>query len=77
MACMRIRVNALVFVVGVIIFSSVRFLPIKTTKLNFYNSKKFKPKPVRTNRFRFGSVRFFNVNIQKNLYYFLGALRMI
>jgi hypothetical protein len=70
-------VNALVFVVGVIIFSLIRFLPIKTTKPNFYNSNKFKPKPVRIDWFWFGSVQFFNVNIRKNLYYFLGALRMI
>jgi hypothetical protein len=41
---------------GVIIFCLVWFLPIKTTKPNFYNSKKFKPKPVRTDRFRFGLV---------------------
>jgi hypothetical protein len=41
---------------GVIISCLVWFLPIKTTKPNFYNSKKFKPKPVRTDRFRFSLV---------------------
>jgi len=44
--------------VGVINFCWVWFLSIKTTKLNFYNSKKFKPK-LNQNRFQltgFGSV---------------------
>jgi len=67
-------VNALVFVVGVIIFSSVRFLPIKTTKPNFYNSKKFKPKPVQTNWFRFGLVWFgFLMSIYEKTYIIFGV----
>ena len=40
------------FQVGVIIFGSVRFLSKKITKPKL----KKKPKPVQTDRFRFGSV---------------------
>jgi len=40
----------------VIIFGSIQFLPIKTTKPKFYKIQKIKPKPVPTDRFRFSSV---------------------
>jgi ribosomal protein L7Ae-like RNA K-turn-binding protein len=43
------------FFLGVFIFSSVWFLLKKVTKPNFLK-KKTKPKPVQTDRFRFGSV---------------------
>jgi len=49
-------------VVGVIIFCSVRFLSKKVTKPNF----KKKPKPDQTNRFWFGSVRFFRAKTGSN-----------
>ena len=49
---------------GVIIFSSIRFLSKKIIKLKFFFLKK-KPKPGQTDRFRFGSVRFFQ---GKNLF---------
>jgi hypothetical protein len=44
--------------VGVFIFGSVRFLSKKVTKPIFLK-KKTELKPVQTDRFRFGSVRFF------------------
>jgi len=47
---------------GVIIFGSVRFLSKKVTKLKFFFFEKkteTEPKPGQTDRFRFGSVRFF------------------
>ena len=37
-----------------IIFGSVRFLPIKTTKPKFCKIQKIKPKPIQTDQFRFG-----------------------
>jgi hypothetical protein len=40
------------FSLGVIIFGSVRFLSKNVTKKNLI--EKFKPKPVQTDRFRFG-----------------------
>jgi hypothetical protein len=46
----------------VIIFGSVRFLSKKIIKLNFFFFEKkteTEPKPGQTDRFRFGSVRFF------------------
>jgi hypothetical protein len=43
-------------------FGSIRFLSKKVTKPNFYffiKKTETEPKPVQTDRFRFGSVRFF------------------
>jgi hypothetical protein len=40
----------------VIIFSSIRFLSKKVTKTGFLKKNKTKPKPVQTDRFRFGSI---------------------
>jgi hypothetical protein len=53
----RFMLDAL-FQVGVIIFGSVRFLPIKTNQTELFFFKK-QLKPSLTDRFRFGSV--FNV----------------
>ena len=39
---------------GVIIFGSVRFLPIKPTKLKFFKIQKLKSKPIQTDQFQFG-----------------------
>jgi len=53
----------------VIIFCLVRFLSKKVTKLKlFFFEKKTKtePKPGQTDRFRFGSVRFFRAKIGSN-----------
>jgi hypothetical protein len=54
--------------VGVSKSGSVRFLAKKLTKIKFWKTGKFKPEPVQTDRFRFGSVRFFTAK-PKNLYY--------
>jgi hypothetical protein len=48
---------SIVFMLGVIIFGSVRFYQKIVTKPKF----KKKPKPVQTDQFRFGSVRFGSV----------------
>ena len=57
----------------VIIFGSIRFLPIKTTKSKFWKKKtKTELNPIPTNRFRFGSV-FYVKNKKKKLYFFLTS----
>jgi len=53
----------------VIIFGSVRFLSKKVTKPKFFFLKKkteTEPKPGQTDRFRFGSVRFFRAKTGSN-----------
>jgi len=57
------------FKVGVIIFYSVRFLPIKSNQIDFF-IKKRQPKPVQTDRFRFGYFK----KTSKNLYCVLGLM---
>jgi hypothetical protein len=47
----------------VIIFGSIQFLSIKTTKPEFFKKQK-KPKPVQTDRFWFDSV-FYGKNLKK------------
>jgi len=62
----------------VIIFSSVRFLTIKTTKPKFCKIQKIKPKPVQTDRFRIGSDRLFyikNRNPTDRFQFGFGAVR--
>ena len=53
---------SIVFMLGVIIFGSVRFYQKIVTKPKF----KKKPKPVQTDRFRFGSVQFFRTKTSSN-----------
>jgi len=48
----------------VFIFGSVRFLSKKSNQTEFFFKKK--PKPVQTDRFRFGSVRFFRAKTGSN-----------
>jgi hypothetical protein len=65
--------------VGVIIFSSVRFLTIKTTKPKFCKIQKIKPKPVQTDRFRIDSDRLFyikNWNPTDRFQFGFGAVRL-
>ena len=50
-----------------IIFGSIQFLPIKTTKPKFYKIQKIKPKPVPTDRFRFSSVILYQKSKPKRL----------
>jgi hypothetical protein len=63
---------------GVIIFCSVRFLPIKTTKLKFCKIQKKKSKSVKTDRFWFYYIRFGLVIYIKNqkLYCFLVFFKL-
>jgi hypothetical protein len=46
-----------VFALGVIIFGLVRFLSKKITKPVFFKKTETKPKPIQTDRFRFGYFR--------------------
>jgi len=71
--CLYIISSLLLLLLRVIIFGSVRFLSIKTTKLNFFkkNWNRTEPGSNRSVSIRFGSV--FDVKNQKNLYCFLTS----
>ena len=63
LVCIGKRIN-IRFILGVIIFGSIRFLSKKVTKPNFFFKKK--PKPGQTDRFRLWSVRFFRAETGSN-----------